>query len=103
MPQSGRLNHRKRDVSVRCCKSPVHLLKFGNVKGKLMASQIIVFPVGSESVKRTLKSEERLQQENVSLGEEVDKTSMFEEIVGASPALIAALSRVCKVADSDST
>ncbi len=68
-----------------------------------MASQIIVFPVGSESVKRTLKSEDRLQQENVSLGEEVDKTSMFEEIVGASPALMAALARVCKVAGSDST
>jgi formate hydrogenlyase transcriptional activator len=28
---------------------------------------------------------------------------MFEEIVGASPALMAALSRVCKVAGSDST
>jgi len=30
-----------------------------------MASQIIVFPVGSESVKPTLESEERLQHENV--------------------------------------
>src|SRR6202030_190397 len=68
-----------------------------------MASQIIVFPVGSESVKRSLESEERLRQENLSLREEVDKASMFEEIVGASPALMAALSRVCKVAGSDST
>jgi len=48
-------------------------------------------------------AEERLQQENVALREEVDKASMFEEIVGASPALMAALSRVCKVAGSDST
>jgi PAS domain S-box-containing protein len=48
-------------------------------------------------------AEERLQQENVALREEVDKASMFEEIVGASPALMAALSRVCKVAVSDST
>src|SRR4029077_15925790 len=103
MPQSGRVNHRKRDVSVRCCKFQVHLLKFGNVKGKLMASQIIVFSVGSESVKRTLKSEDGLQQENVSLREEVDKASMFEEIVGASPPLMAALSRMCKVGGSDST
>src|SRR6266566_416111 len=55
MLQSGRLDHRRRDDSVRCCKSPVHQLKFGNVKGELMASQIIVFPVGSESVKRSLK------------------------------------------------
>jgi PAS domain S-box-containing protein len=48
-------------------------------------------------------AEERLQQENVALREEIDKTSMFEEIVGASPALNALLSRVSKVAGSDST
>jgi PAS domain S-box-containing protein len=49
------------------------------------------------------KAEERLQQENVALREEIDKASMFEEIVGASPALEALLSRVAKVARSDST
>src|ERR1700723_3645685 len=49
------------------------------------------------------RTEERLQEENVALREEIDKTSMFEEIVGTSPALIAALSRVSKVAGSDST
>jgi PAS domain S-box-containing protein len=254
MPQSGRLDHRKRDVSVRCCEFQVHQLKFGNVKGELMTSQNIVFPVGSESVKRSLKSglpvpelshamqsrvgvnldiqenklaefylaeelrqildfvpqlvsvygpnrerlhingialdylglsleewrqtpesgafvhpddrgqeqeyfdravstgsayelelrlrrgdgsyrwflarsnpvcddkgqiirwyvactdiddrktaEERLRQENVALREEIDKASMFEEIVGASPTLMAALSRACKVAVSEST
>ena len=48
-------------------------------------------------------SEERLQQENVALREEIEKTSMFEEIVGASPALTAVLSRVSKVARTDST
>ena len=47
--------------------------------------------------------EERLQQENVALREEIDKASMFEEIVGSSPALTAVLSRVSKVAASDST
>jgi PAS domain S-box-containing protein len=49
------------------------------------------------------RTEERLQEENVALREEIDKTSMFEEIVGSSPALIAVLSRVSKVAGSDST
>jgi formate hydrogenlyase transcriptional activator len=49
------------------------------------------------------RTEERLQEENVALREEIDNTSMFEEIVGSSPALIAALSRVSKVAGSDST
>jgi PAS domain S-box-containing protein len=49
------------------------------------------------------RAEERLRQENVALREEVDKASMFEEIVGTSPALTAVLSRVSKVASSDST
>ncbi len=48
------------------------------------------------------KAEERLREENVALREEIDKTSMFEEIVGVSPALRAVLSRVAKVAGSDS-
>ena len=49
------------------------------------------------------RSEERLQQENVALREEIDKASMFEEIVGTSPALQTVLSRVSKVAATDST
>jgi PAS domain S-box-containing protein len=49
------------------------------------------------------KSEESLRAENVALREEIDKTSMFEEIIGSSPALAAVLARVSKVATSDST
>src|SRR5260221_14418062 len=49
------------------------------------------------------KTEGRLQQENVALREEVAAASMFEEIVGTSPALQTVLSRVSKVAPSDST
>ena len=49
------------------------------------------------------RAEEKLQQENVALREEIDKASMFEEIVGTSPALQAVLSRISKVAPSDST
>jgi formate hydrogenlyase transcriptional activator len=49
------------------------------------------------------RTEQRLQEENVALREEIDKTSMFEEIVGTSPALTAVLARVSKVAGSDST
>ena len=46
---------------------------------------------------------EGLDQENVPLRREVAKASRFEEIVGASPTLAAVLSRVSKVAGSDST
>src|SRR5207245_1151111 len=49
------------------------------------------------------RAEEKLQQENVALREEIDKASMFEEIVGTSPALKSVLSRISKVAPSDST
>src|SRR5580692_2694284 len=49
------------------------------------------------------QAEDRLRSENVALREEIDKTSMFEEIVGTSPALRGVLSRVSKVAPTDST
>jgi PAS domain S-box-containing protein len=46
---------------------------------------------------------DQLYKENLVLKEEVDRSSMFEEIVGASPALHRVLSRVAKVAPTDST
>jgi transcriptional regulator with GAF, ATPase, and Fis domain len=49
------------------------------------------------------QAEQRLQNENIALREEIDKASMFEEIVGVSPALHTVLSRVFKVAPTDST
>src|SRR5476649_1709468 len=42
-------------------------------------------------------------EEKVAIRQEIGKASIFEEIVGASPALSALLSRVSKVAGSDST
>src|SRR6202041_2399077 len=44
-----------------------------------------------------------LRSENVALREEIDEASMFEEIVGTSPALKGVLSLISKVAPSDST
>jgi len=49
------------------------------------------------------RAEKRLRNENAILREEIEKVSMFEEVVGASPALEAVLSAVCKVAGTDST
>ncbi len=46
---------------------------------------------------------EQLDKENLALRDEVDRVSMFEEIVGTSPALQAMLSRAIKVAATDST
>ena len=49
------------------------------------------------------RAEERLQKENVELRAEVDKASMFEEIVGSSAALKEVLARVSQVAPTDAT
>ena len=46
---------------------------------------------------------DQLYKENLVLRDEVDRTSMFEEIVGTSPALQPVLARVAKVARTDST
>ncbi len=58
---------------------------------------------GTDIEDRKRDSEEQLQNENVALREEIDKASMFEEIVGTSRPLKAVLSRVAKVAPTDST
>ncbi|MCU1336084.1 MAG: multi-sensor signal transduction multi-kinase [Bryobacterales bacterium] len=50
---------------------------------------------------KTLK--DQLQSENIVLREEIDKASMFEQIVGTSPPLRNVLSRVSKVAPTDSS
>ena len=49
------------------------------------------------------RSEQRLQEENVALREEIDKASMFEEIVGTSARLKKVISRISKVAPTDSS
>jgi len=65
--------------------------------------QILRWYVSCTDIEDRKRAEERLQQENVALREEIDKTSMFEEIVGTSPALQTVLSRISKVAPTDST
>jgi PAS domain S-box-containing protein len=49
------------------------------------------------------KTEERLRNENLVLREEIDRSSMFEEIVGSSKPIRQVLKQVEKVAPSDST
>src|ERR1700723_1153974 len=49
------------------------------------------------------KNQERLQNENVSLREEIDRSSMFEEIVGSCESMRQVMKEVAKVAPSDAT
>jgi formate hydrogenlyase transcriptional activator len=64
-------------------------------------ASIAIERTNSEAEIRALK--DQLYRENLVLRDEVDRTSMFEEIVGTSKALNAVLSRLSKVAPTDST
>lgn len=65
--------------------------------------RVLRWYVAGTDIEDRKRAEERLQNENVALREEIDKASMFEEIVGASPPLRAVLARVSKVARTDSS
>ena len=65
--------------------------------------QLTRWYLASTDIDDRKRAEERLQQENVALREEIAKASMFEDIVGTSPALQAVLSLISKVAPRDST
>ncbi len=59
--------------------------------------------VAGTDIEDRKQAEQRLLNENVALREEIDKAWMFEEIVGTSPPLQAVLSRISKVAPTDSS
>jgi formate hydrogenlyase transcriptional activator len=65
--------------------------------------QITRWYVTGTDIEDRKQAEDALRRENIALREEIDKASMFEEIVGTSPALKSVLSRISKVAPSDST
>lgn len=68
-----------------------------------LASQLAAAVANSLEHRALVASRDRLANEQIYLREEIDRSSMFEEIVGTSPALQAVLSRVSKVAPTDST
>jgi len=89
-------NGRERTVSIAgfCIASTL----FGTVDGRVLRW----FVTGTE-IEALKQAEERAQNENLAPREEVDKISMFEEIVGTSSTLRAVLNRVAKVAPTEST
>jgi PAS domain S-box-containing protein len=90
------LRLRKGDGSYRWFLARYHPVL--DIKG-----HVVRWYVACTDIEDRKRAEERLQQENVALREEVAAASMFEQIVGTSPALQTVLSRVAKVAPSDST
>src|SRR3989454_3122514 len=49
------------------------------------------------------RAEQRVRNENLALREDIDRASMFEEIVGSAASLRQVLAQVAKVAPTDST
>jgi PAS domain S-box-containing protein len=90
------LRLRKRDGTYRW-----FLVRYNPLRDE--QGQISRWYVALTDIEDRKRAEDRLRSENVALREEIDKASMYEEIVGTSPALKAVLSRISKVAPSDST
>ena len=65
--------------------------------------RLIRWYIAATDIEDRKQAEQRLQNENVALREEIDRASMFEEIVGTSRSLQTVLSLVSKVAPTDSS
>jgi formate hydrogenlyase transcriptional activator len=76
----------------------IHYNPFHDEQGRLVRW----YATGTDIEDRK-RAEERTRNENVALREEIDRSSMFEEIVGSSAALRQVLAQVAKVAPTDST
>ena len=77
------------------------LIQFNPLRDE--AGEIIRWYATGTDIDDRKRNEERTQNENLVLREEIDRSSMFEEIVGSSDPLRRVLSQVAKVAPTDST
>jgi formate hydrogenlyase transcriptional activator len=65
--------------------------------------QVIRWYATGADIEDGVRAEERTRNENLALREQIDRDSMFEDIVGSSESLRKVLRQVAKVAPSDST
>src|SRR5580692_11432577 len=87
---------RRKDGEYRWC-----LVRFNPFRDE-MGSVVRWYATGTDIDDR-VKAEERTRNENQALREQIDRDSMFEDIVGSSEVLRKVLRQVTKVALSDST
>jgi PAS domain S-box-containing protein len=78
---------------------PKHLITIHEDISELKRAELDL----QSAVDEIKKLRDQLYHENIALREEIDRSSMFEEIVGESPALKNVLAHVVKVAPTDST
>src|SRR6266852_9533201 len=87
---------RRKDGEYRWC-----LVRFNPFRDET-GSVVRWYATGTDIDDR-VKAEERTRNENQALREQIDRDSMFEDIVGSSEVLRKVLRQVAKVASSDST
>src|SRR5580704_16844013 len=67
------------------------------------AGKVIRWYLTGTDIEDRKRAEERMRNENIALREEIDRSSMYESIVGSSEALRGVLSQISKVAPTNST
>jgi formate hydrogenlyase transcriptional activator len=77
------------------------LIQYNPLRGE--REEVIRWYATGTDIDDRKQAEERTRKENLALREEIDHSSMFEEIVGSSEALRQVLAQVTKVAPTDST
>jgi len=65
--------------------------------------QLIRWYLACSDIDDRRRTEDRMRNETIALREDLDRASMFEEIVGSSPALRDVLAQMAKVAQTDAT
>lgn len=65
--------------------------------------QVIRWYATGTDIDDRVRAEERTRNENLALREQIDRDSMFEDIVGSSDALRKMVGQIAKLASSDST
>jgi formate hydrogenlyase transcriptional activator len=77
------------------------LIQYNPLRGE--RGEVIRWYATGTDIEDRRQAEERARKENLALREEIDRSSMFEEIIGSSDALRQVLAQVAKVAPTDST
>src|SRR3989449_911417 len=77
------------------------LIRYNPFRGE--QGRVIRWYATGTDIEDRKQAEDRIQKENLALREEIDRSSLFEEIVGSSEALRVVLQQVAKVAPTDST
>ncbi len=97
----GRPEGYEQTIGSRALGGQLRIVTLPVLRDRRPIGAVVVLPLGEPG--RVANPGRRMSTENLALREEVDQSSMFEEIVGASRSLRAVLTSVAQVAPTNST